>query len=159
MRVGLGYDVHAFDADRPLILGGVTLQDQGGLAGHSDADVVSHAVADALLGAAGLGDLGTHFSAEDVPEGVSSLQILARTAALLADAGCSIVNVDATVVIQQVRIGPHRQEMARRVAEALSLDPDRVSIKATTTDHLGFAGRGEGAAGIAVVLVEGGPGA
>lgn len=157
MRVGLGYDVHAFDEGRPLILGGVTIQDHGGLAGHSDADVVSHAVTDALLGAAGLGDLGTHFSSEMVPEGVSSLQILARTAVLLADAGFTIVNIDATVVIQNVRMAPHRLEMVSRVAGALSIDHRRVSVKSTTTDHLGFAGRGEGAAGIAVALVDGGP--
>ncbi|MEX0790690.1 MAG: 2-C-methyl-D-erythritol 2,4-cyclodiphosphate synthase [Actinomycetota bacterium] len=158
MRVGMGYDVHAFDESRPLILGGVTIQDHGGLAGHSDADVVSHAVADALLGAAGLGDLGTHFSADAVAEGESSLQILARTAALLADAGFTIVNVDVTVVIQNVRMAPHRLEMVSRVAGALSVEPGRVSVKSTTTDLLGFAGRGEGAAGIAVALVEGGPG-
>lgn len=158
MRVGMGYDVHAFDQSRPLILGGVTIQDHGGLAGHSDADVVSHAVADALLGAAGLGDLGTHFSADEVPEGVSSLQILARTAALLAEAGFTIVNVDVTVVIQNVKMAPHRPEMISRVAGALGLEPGRVSVKSTTTDHLGFAGRGEGAAGIAVALVDGGPG-
>ena len=157
MRVGLGYDVHAFDESRPLTLGGVTIKDHGGLAGHSDADVVSHAVADALLGAAGLGDLGTHFSAEMVPEGGSSLQILARTAVLLADAGFTIVNIDATVVIQNVRMTPHRLEMVSRIAGALSIDPSRVSVKSSTTDHLGFAGRGEGAAGIAVALVDGGP--
>src|SRR5690606_4808276 len=131
---------------RPLILGGVTIQDHGGLAGHSDADVVSHAVADALLGAAGLGDLGTHFSADAVPEGVSSLQILARTASLLADAGFTIVNVDVTVIIQNVRMTPHRLEMVSRVAGALGLEPGRVSVKSTTTDLLGFTGRGEGAA-------------
>jgi 2-C-methyl-D-erythritol 2,4-cyclodiphosphate synthase len=154
MRVGLGYDVHAFDESRPLVLGGVTIQDHGGLAGHSDADVISHAVADALLGAAGLGDLGTHFPSEAVPEGVSSLQILARTAVLVADSGFTIVNVDATVVIQNVRMAPHRPEMISRVAEALSLEPSRVSVKSTTTDLLGFAGRGEGAAGIAIALIE-----
>ncbi|HEX2054091.1 MAG TPA: 2-C-methyl-D-erythritol 2,4-cyclodiphosphate synthase [Actinomycetota bacterium] len=158
MRVGLGYDVHAFDEQRPLILGGVQLRESGGLAGHSDADVVCHAVADALLGAAHLGDLGTHFSADAVPEGFSSLQILARTAALLADAGYSIVNVDATVVIQDVRMAPFRDQMAARIAEALGVDPSQVSVKATTTDHLGFAGRGEGAAGLAVVLLDGGTG-
>lgn len=152
----MGYDVHAFDASRPLVLGGVTIPDAPGLAGHSDADVVSHAIADALLGAANLGDLGMYFSPETVAEGVSSLQILARTAALLADAGFTIVNVDATVVIQNVRMAPHRQQMAECVAGALSIDPAQVSVKATTTDHLGFAGRGEGAAGIAVVLVDGG---
>jgi 2-C-methyl-D-erythritol 2,4-cyclodiphosphate synthase len=154
MRVGLGYDVHAFDESRPLVIGGVTIRDHGGLAGHSDADVVCHAVADALLGAAGLGDLGTHFSSDDVPEGFSSLQILARTAVLLADAGFTIVNIDATVVIQSVRMAPHRLEMIGRVAEALSLDPGQVSVKSTTTDLLGFAGRGEGAAGIAIALIE-----
>lgn len=158
MRVGMGYDVHAFDESRPLILGGVTVQDHGGLAGHSDADVVSHAVADALLGAAGLGDLGAHFASDAVPEGISSLQILARTAALLAGAGFTIVNVDVTVVIQNVRIAPHRLEMVSRVAGALGVDAGRVSVKSTTTDHLGFAGKGEGAAGIAVALVDAGPG-
>jgi 2-C-methyl-D-erythritol 2,4-cyclodiphosphate synthase len=154
MRVGLGYDVHAFDESRPLILGGVTIQDHGGLAGHSDADVVCHAVADALLGAAGLGDLGTHFSSDAVPEGFSSLQILARTAVLLAEAGFTIVNIDATVIIQNVRMTPHRAEMVARVAAALRVDPGQVSVKSTTTDLLGFAGRGEGAAGIAIVLIE-----
>jgi 2-C-methyl-D-erythritol 2,4-cyclodiphosphate synthase len=154
MRIGLGYDVHAFDQSRPLVLGGVMIQDHGGLAGHSDADVVSHAVADALLGAAGLGDLGSHFSSDSVPEGISSLQILARTSALLADAGFSIVNVDVTVVIQQVRMAPHRLEMISRLAEALSLDPGQVSVKSTTTDLLGFAGRAEGAAGIAIALLQ-----
>lgn len=152
----MGYDVHAFDEGRPLVLAGVTIPDAPGLAGHSDADVVTHAIADALLGAANLGDLGMYFSPETVSERVSSLQILARTAALLADAGFTIVNVDATVVIQNVRMAPHRQQMAECVAAALSIDPGQVSVKATTTDHLGFAGRGEGAAGIAVVLVDGG---
>ncbi|HVL51810.1 MAG TPA: 2-C-methyl-D-erythritol 2,4-cyclodiphosphate synthase [Actinomycetota bacterium] len=154
MRVGMGYDVHAFAEDRPLVLGGVTVRERGGLAGHSDADVISHAVADALLGAAGLGDLGTHFSADAVKEGVSSLEILTRTAALLAGSGFSIVNVDATVVIQQVRMAPYREEMVTRVAAALGVDRARVSVKATTTDHLGFTGRNEGVAGLAVALVD-----
>lgn len=155
MRVGLGYDVHAFDDSRPLVLGGVTIQDHGGLAGHSDADVVAHAVADALLGAAGLGDLGMFFPADAVPEGVSSLEILARTADLLAEAGFTIVNVDATVVIQRIRVAPHREEMSRRLSEALGIAQPQVSVKATTTDHLGFTGRGEGAAGMAVALIDG----
>ncbi|HEX2178522.1 MAG TPA: 2-C-methyl-D-erythritol 2,4-cyclodiphosphate synthase [Actinomycetota bacterium] len=157
MRVGMGYDVHAFEPGRPLVLGGVTIPDATGLAGHSDADVVCHAIADALLGASGLGDLGTHFAADAVPEGVSSLQILARTAVLLAGAGFTIVNVDATVVIQEVRMAPYRRQMAECVAAALGIEPAQVSVKATTTDHLGFAGRGEGAAGLAVALVDGGP--
>ena len=154
MRVGIGYDVHAFDDSRPLVLGGVTIQDHGGLAGWSDADVVCHAVADALLGAAGLGDLGEHFPAEAVAEGASSLQILASTAVLLADAGFSIVNIDTVVVIQRVRVAPHRRQMVERMAEALSIDPSRISVKATTSDWLGFTGRSEGAAGMAVALVD-----
>ncbi len=154
MRVGIGYDVHAFDESRPLVLGGVTISDDGGLAGHSDADVLCHAIADALLGAAHLGDLGEHFPARTVPEGVSSLKLLARTAVLLADAGYSIVNIDAVVVIQQVRIAGHRRAMAEKIAEALSIDPSCVSVKATTTDGLGFTGRSEGAAGMAVALVD-----
>jgi 2-C-methyl-D-erythritol 2,4-cyclodiphosphate synthase len=154
VRVGLGYDVHAFDESRALVLGGVTIQEQGGLAGWSDGDVVCHSIADALLGAAGLGDLGEHFPAEALPEGASSLQILARTAVLLADAGLNIVNIDAVVVIQRVRIAPHRRQMVERIAEALSIEPSRVSVKATTTDWLGFTGRSEGAAGMAVALVD-----
>lgn len=153
MRVGMGYDVHAFHPDRPLVLGGVTIQEQGGLSGHSDADVVSHAVADALLGAAGLGDLGEHFPAGSMSEGASSLRILARTAALLADAGYTIVNIDATVVIQHVRVAPHRKQMEQAIAGALSIEEAQVSVKATTTDGLGLTGRGEGAAGMAVALV------
>ena len=154
MRVGLGYDVHAFDDSRALVLGGVTVQDQGGLAGWSDGDVLCHAIADALLGAAGLGDLGEHFPADALPEGASSLQILARTAVLLADAGFSIVNVDAVVVIQRVRMAPHRRLMVERIATSLSIEPARVSVKATTTDWLGFTGRSEGAAGMAVALID-----
>jgi 2-C-methyl-D-erythritol 2,4-cyclodiphosphate synthase len=154
VRVGIGYDVHSFDVSRPLVLGGIRLSDTGGLAGHSDADVLCHAIADALLGAASLGDLGEHFPASAVPEGVSSLKILARTAVLLADAGYRIVNIDATVIIQHVRVAGHRRAMAGKIAEALSIDPSRVNVKATTTDGLGFAGRAEGAAGMAVALVD-----
>lgn len=157
VRVGAGYDAHAFDdaeQPRPLVLGGVTIAGAPGLAGRSDADVVSHAVIDALLGAAALGDLGDHFPATAVPEGVSSLELLSRTQALLATAGFRIANVDVTAVIQNVRVGPHRDEMRSRIAGALGLDLEAVSVKATTTDRLGFAGRGEGAEAIAVALVE-----
>lgn len=153
----MGYDVHAFDPSRTLVLGGVTIDGAPGLAGWSDADVVCHAVADALLGAARLGDLGTHFPEEAVAEGSSSLEILARTAKLLSEAGYRIVNVDCMVVVQSVRVGPHRHEMERRIGTALGIDPGAVSVKATSTDHLGFVGREEGAAGMAVALVE--PGA
>lgn len=155
MRVGFGYDVHAFDPKRPLILGGVEVPDAAGLAGWSDADVIAHAVADALLGAAALGDLGRHFPAPAVSEGASSLEILTRTAQLLTDAGYRVVNVDATVIIQEVRVAPHREGMIRKVAGALGIEEAQVSVKATTTDHLGFAGRGEGAAAMAVALIEG----
>jgi 2-C-methyl-D-erythritol 2,4-cyclodiphosphate synthase len=154
VRVGIGYDVHAFDPDRPLVLGGIRISEADGLAGHSDGDVLSHSIADALLGAAGLGDLGEIFPARALPEGVSSLKILVRTAVLLADAGYSIVNVDSVVIIQQVRIAGHRRAMAEKIAEALSIDPSCVSVKATTTDRLGFTGRSEGAAGMAVALVD-----
>jgi 2-C-methyl-D-erythritol 2,4-cyclodiphosphate synthase len=154
VRVGLGYDVHAFEATRPLVLGGVTISPHGGLAGWSDADVVIHAIVDALLGAAGLGDLGEHFTPDNVPEGFSGTLMLRQAAQLVAEAGYRVVNVDAVVVIQGVRVAPHRALMRSRIAGGLGIDQADVSVKATTTDHLGFAGRGEGAAGIAVALVE-----
>lgn len=154
MRVGFGYDVHAFDPQRPLILGGVEIPDAVGLGGWSDADVVAHAISDALLGAAALGDLGQHFPVSAVAQGASSLRILSRTAELLTEAGYRLVNVDATVVIQEVRVAPYRDQMVQLVAEALDIESGRVSVKATTTDHLGFTGRGEGAAALAVVMIE-----
>lgn len=154
MRVGFGYDVHAFDPQRPLVLAGIEIPGSSGLAGWSDADVIAHAVADALLGAAALGDLGRHFPASAVPEGMSSLRILTETAKMLTDAGYRVVNVDVTVVIQDVRVAPYRDRMIEQMAGALRIEPGQVSVKATTTDHLGFAGRGEGAAAMAVVLVD-----
>lgn len=154
MRVGSGYDAHAFDEARPLVLGGVTIPGAPGLAGRSDGDVVSHAIIDALLGAAALGDLGDHFPEQAVPDGVSSLELLSRTQTLLTTAGFRVVNVDVTAVIQNVRVAPHRDEMRSQIAAALGLDRASVSVKATTTDRLGFAGRGEGAQAIAVALVE-----
>ena len=157
-RVGLGFDAHAFagagESARPLVLGGVTIEGAPGLAGWSDADVVSHALADAILGAAGLGDLGAHFPKDAVPEGVSSQRLLADVVAMAAAAGYRIGNVDATVVSQEVRIGPHRAGMQATLAATLGLDPSSVSVKATTTDRLGFAGRGEGIAALAVALLE-----
>lgn len=154
MRVGLGYDVHAFDPARPLVLGGVIIEGAPGLAGWSDADVLSHAIVDALLGAARLGDLGDHFTEKSVPEGHSSLEMLTATAGMVAAAGYRIANIDAVVIIQDVEVAPHRELMVDRIAGALNLDPSQVSAKATTTDRLGLTGRGEGAAGMAVVLVE-----
>jgi 2-C-methyl-D-erythritol 2,4-cyclodiphosphate synthase len=154
VKVGLGFDVHAFDPARPLVLGGVRIVGAPGLAGWSDADALSHAIADALLGAGGLGDLGVHFPKDAVPEGVSSQDLLAEVARLVAVAGYRIGNLDATVIVQEVRIGPHRSRMEETLAATLGIDRTRVSVKATTTDHLGFTGRGEGIAAMAVALLE-----
>ena len=153
----MGFDAHAFDASdppRPLVLGGVLIEGARGLAGWSDADVVSHAIADALLGAAGLGDLGSYFPKDAVPEGVSSQVLLAEVARLLADAGCAVATIDCVVMVQEVRVSPHRARMTEVLAGSLGLDAGQVSVKATTTDGMGFIGRGEGAAAMAVALVE-----
>lgn len=125
-----------------------------GLTGWSDADVLSHSVGDALLGAANLGDLGSRFPAEAVEQGASSLDLLTRTASLVAAAGYRIQNVDSTVVLQEVRIAPYCKQMAGRISGALGIEEGRVSVKATTTDRLGFVGRAEGAAALAVALLE-----
>jgi 2-C-methyl-D-erythritol 2,4-cyclodiphosphate synthase len=154
MRIGFGFDAHPFDAHRPLLLGGVEIPGSPGLAGHSDADVLSHAIADALLGAAGLGDLGSRFPAEEQWKDASSLLILSETVALLRDQGAAVVNVDATVIAEEPKLGPHSEEMAERVAHALGIERGLVSVKATTTDRMGFTGRREGIAAFAVVLVE-----
>jgi 2-C-methyl-D-erythritol 2,4-cyclodiphosphate synthase len=139
---------------RPLILGGVTVPYHLGLLGHSDADVLTHAIGDALLGAVGAGDLGRHFPDNDPAyKDISSLILLERIMAMLRDRGFAPVNVDATVVAEKPRLAPHLQEMQARLAPILGLAPEDVSIKATTTEHLGFAGRGEGMAAYAVVLV------
>ena len=156
-RVGLGFDAHAFatgNPARPLVLGGVTVEGAPGLAGWSDGDVVAHALADAILGAAGLGDLGAHFPKDAVPEGVSSLRLLADVVSMAASAGYRIGNIDATVISQEVRIGPHRARMQETLAATVGLDPSVVSVKATTTDRMGFTGRGEGIAAVAVALLE-----
>ena len=157
-RSGIGFDAHAFgvgaEADRPLVIGGTTIPDHPGLAGHSDADVLSHAIADALLGAAALGDLGSRFPDDDRWKDASSLAILEETRALVAAAGYRIVNVDASVVAQAPRLAPHRAVMTANVAAALAIDVGAVSIKATTTDGLGFTGRGEGIAALAVATIE-----
>jgi 2-C-methyl-D-erythritol 2,4-cyclodiphosphate synthase len=154
-RSGIGYDVHrleAGDGERPLVLGGVILRHPQGLvlSGHSDADVLSHAIADALLGAAGLQDIGHYFPNTDQSlRGISSLEILRRVAGILAGAGARIVNVDSTLVAEEPRIGPFVQEMRERIAGALGLDSQRVGVKATTNECLGFLGRGEGIAAMA----------
>jgi 2-C-methyl-D-erythritol 2,4-cyclodiphosphate synthase len=155
-RAGIGFDAHAFEAggDRPLVIGGVTIPDHPGLAGHSDADVLSHAIADALLGAAALGDLGSLFPSNDRWKDASSLAILEETARLVTQAGYRIVHVDASVVAQAPRLAPYRDAMRANVAAALALPVDDVSVKATTTDGLGFTGRGEGIAALAAATIE-----
>jgi 2-C-methyl-D-erythritol 2,4-cyclodiphosphate synthase len=154
VRIGFGFDAHPFDAGRPLVLGGVELAGSPGLAGHSDADVLSHAIADALLGAAGLGDLGDRFPHEERWKDASSLEILLEVSALLRDRGAVVVNVDATVIAEQPKLGPHREQMAENIAHALGIEGSLVSVKATTTDEMGFTGRREGIAAFAVALVE-----
>ncbi len=150
----LGYDAHRFAAERPLVLGGVRLRDTDGLLGHSDADVLTHAVMDALLGAAGLEDIGHYFPDRDSAyAGADSIALLARVGDLLAAGGWEVVNVDAVVICEQPRIAPERQRMRARMAAALGLDPDRVGVRGTTTEGMGFAGRGEGIAAQAVALV------
>ncbi|MGH2748782.1 MAG: 2-C-methyl-D-erythritol 2,4-cyclodiphosphate synthase [Actinomycetota bacterium] len=154
IRVGLGFDVHPFDETRPLMLGGIEVPGSPGLAGHSDGDVLSHAVADALLGAAGLGDLGERFPSTAEWQDAASAGILAEVARTLLDGGWSIADVDATVVAQGPRIAPHRDRMIEAVAAALAISAERMSVKATTTDGLGVIGRGEGIAAFAVALIE-----
>jgi 2-C-methyl-D-erythritol 2,4-cyclodiphosphate synthase len=153
-RVGLGVDAHAFARGRPLVLGGVTIPEAVGLAGHSDADVLSHAIGDALLSAAALSDLGESYPNTPRWRNASSLAILSDIVASLARAGWTIANVDATVVAETPKLAPFRDEMITNVAAALEVPASSVWIKATTTDGLGFVGRAEGIAAIAVALLE-----
>jgi 2-C-methyl-D-erythritol 2,4-cyclodiphosphate synthase len=155
LRVGQGYDVHRLAPDRRLILGGVNVPFDRGLAGHSDADVLTHAIIDALLGAAGAGDIGQLFpDSDDQFRDIDSLVLLRRTADLLLARGGVIHHVDAVVMAQRPRLAPHRQAMAAALAAAMQVTADVVSVKATTTEGLGFAGREEGIAAQAVALVE-----
>ena len=155
MRIGHGYDVHAFCEGRPLILGGVDVPCERGLAGHSDADVLAHAVADALLGAARAGDIGTLFPDTDPAyEGADSLVLLARVAELLRARGFEIVDVDATVAAQAPKLAPHREAMRANLARAMGIPVEHMDVKATTTEHLGFVGRKEGIEAFAVALID-----
>lgn len=155
LRVGHGYDVHRLTEGRALILGGVTVPFDRGLLGHSDADVLTHAVMDALLGAAALGDIGKLFPDSDAAyAGADSIALLRRVTALLREHGWQVGNVDATVVAQAPKLAPYIPEMRRRLAEAMGLDVDCVSVKATTEERLGFTGSGEGMAAHAVALIE-----
>ena len=155
MRIGQGFDVHAFAAGRKLVIGGVEISHEKGLAGHSDADVLLHAICDALLGAAALGDIGWHYPDTDSKfAGADSREILRATAKKISEAGYRIVNVDATIIAQAPKMAPHVARMIGNIAADLGLKPAAVSVKATTTENLGFAGRGEGIAAQAVVLIE-----
>jgi 2-C-methyl-D-erythritol 2,4-cyclodiphosphate synthase len=154
LRVGLGVDAHAFADGVPLVLGGVAIDSPRGLAGHSDGDVIAHALIDALLGAAGLGDIGSLFPPGE-PEwaGASSLDLLRRAAAQVREAGWELVNADCVLIGEEPRIAPLREQMRERLAESVGADPAQVNVRATTTDRLGFTGRGEGLAAQAVALV------
>lgn len=160
MRIGNGIDVHAFAAGRPLVIGGVTIPFDRGLAGHSDADVLLHAIADAILGALALGDIGHHFPDTDPQwKGADSRALLRRVVALARERSCEVGNVDATVIAQAPKIAPYVPSMRTNIAADLGCGLECVSVKATTTEHLGFTGRGEGIAALATVLLTGRPSA
>jgi 2-C-methyl-D-erythritol 2,4-cyclodiphosphate synthase len=155
MRIGQGFDVHSLVAGRRLVIGGVEIAHDKGLLGHSDADVLLHAICDALLGAAALGDIGKHFPDSDPRyKGIDSRELLRQVAKLLAGRGLRVVNVDATIIAQAPRMAPHIPRMVENIAADLAIEPHYVNVKATTTDKLGFTGRGEGIAAQAVCLVE-----
>lgn len=155
MRTGLGVDVHQLVSGRDLILGGVKIEYDRGLKGHSDADVLIHALCDALLGAAGLGDIGEHFPDTDPQyKGISSLILLEKCADLVREKGYGISNADCVVFAEAPRLSPYKKKMEDNMARALGLDPDRINVKATTTENLGFTGRGEGIAAQCTVLIK-----
>ncbi|HET7671604.1 MAG TPA: 2-C-methyl-D-erythritol 2,4-cyclodiphosphate synthase [Burkholderiales bacterium] len=155
MRIGQGFDVHRLAAGRRLVIGGVEIEHDKGLLGHSDADVLLHAICDALLGAAALGDIGKHFPDTDARyKGIDSRELLRRVAILLQDRGRRVVNVDATIVAEAPRMAPHIPKMVANIAADLGIEPHYVNVKATTTEGLGFTGRGEGIAAQAICLVE-----
>lgn len=155
IRIGHGFDVHRLVENRPCIIGGVKIPYQRGLEGHSDADVLLHAVCDALLGAAALGDIGRHFSSTDARyKDIDSRELLRSVTAMLAAQRYDIVNIDATIMAEAPRLAPHTGQMLRNIAEDCKISPDAVNVKATTTEKLGFVGRGEGIAAEAVCLIE-----
>ncbi len=155
IRCGIGYDVHRLVAGRKLILGGVEIAYSHGLEGHSDADVLLHAIADALLGAIGAGDIGRHFpNTDESLRGISSIEILRRVTELLAERRARVVNIDATVLAEEPELAPHVAAMRKKIADAISTSDSNVSVKATTNERLGAIGRGEGIAAIAIASVE-----
>jgi len=155
MRIGQGYDVHRLVEGRKLILGGVEIPYEKGLLGHSDADVLLHAVMDALLGAAALGDIGQHFPDSDERyKGISSVELLKEVGKILQENGYLIENIDSTVIAQRPKLLPYRPQMAKNIADALGIEPDQVSVKATTEEGLGFTGQGQGISSQAICLLE-----
>jgi 2-C-methyl-D-erythritol 2,4-cyclodiphosphate synthase len=155
LRIGLGVDAHAFEDGLRLVLGGVAIDFPRGLAGHSDGDVIAHALTDAVLGAAGLGDIGSLFPADDPRwHGADSLHLLRDAYARVREAGYELVNADCILIGEEPRVAPYREEMRHRLAGALGVQPARVNVRATTTDRLGFTGKGEGLAAQAVALLE-----
>lgn len=155
MRIGLGYDVHRLESGRDLIVGGVKIEYEKGLLGHSDADVLTHAIMDAILGAACLGDIGLHFpdTAGEYKD-ISSIVLLERVRDLIKDAGYEIGNIDATIIAQAPKMRPYIDAMREKIAEALCIDINQINIKATTEEHLGFTGRGEGISSQAICLLK-----
>lgn len=154
MRVGMGYDVHRLVPERDLIIGGVKIPYEKGLLGHSDADVLLHAIMDALLGAAALGDIGKHFPDNDPAyKGADSLMLLGRVGEILSEEGYVIENIDSTIIAQKPKMAPHIEQMRRNIADTLGLDISRVNVKATTEEGLGFTGTGEGISAQAVALI------
>jgi 2-C-methyl-D-erythritol 2,4-cyclodiphosphate synthase len=155
IRCGIGYDVHRLAEGRKLILGGVEIAHSRGLEGHSDADVLSHAIADALLGAVGAGDIGQHFpNTDESLRGISSIEILKRVIKLLTEKSTRVVNIDATVLAEEPKLAPHVAAMQKTIADAIATPDSNVSVKATTNEKLGAIGRGEGIAAIAIATVD-----
>lgn len=155
MRVGIGYDIHRFVPGRPLILGGIPIAHEKGLLGHSDADVLLHAICDALLGAAGLGDIGLHFPDTDPQyKDISSLKLLSETCQRLAEKGFQILNLDTILFAEAPKLQSYRSEMQIKIAKTMNIAPDTVNIKATTTEGLGVIGKGEGIAAMCVALIQ-----
>lgn len=153
-RIGQGYDVHQLVKDRPLIIGGITIPGDKGALGHSDADVLLHAIADALLGAVGMGDLGIHFPDQDEKiKGIQSTKILSEVGAMIKGKGYRIGNIDSTVILQKPKIAAYIPLMINQIAQILQTEKENISVKATTTEHLGFEGKGEGIAAVAIALV------
>lgn len=155
MRIGIGYDSHRFEAGRRLVLGGVDIPHPTGLSGHSDADVIVHAIIDALFGAAAVGDIGTHFPPTDERwRDADSIELLRAAVNVIAETNYQVVNVDATVICEAPRVGPHVTEMRERIAGAIGIGPRHVSVKGKTNERMGWIGRGEGVAAIAVAAID-----